>query len=110
MAEKPYAVDGNGGAAMHDGDVVPRLHARGDEIDRFGIVLAQELQRAVREDDAEAPGRIGRILLEEANVVARMRGTSTAPKIEAARPAPQHAYAHARSRRARCRINAGQVL
>ena len=80
MAENPTPSMAIGLAAVHDGDVAPRLHARGDEVDRFGIVLAQELERAVREHDAEAPGRIGGVLLEEAHLVARDAGPSTAPR------------------------------
>ena len=47
-------------------DVAPRLHMRRDEVDGLGVVIAQEFERPVREDDAEAPGGVGGVLLEEA--------------------------------------------
>ena len=92
--------------AVHDGDVAPRLHARGNEIDVVGVVLAQELERAVREHDAEAPGRAGRVLLIETNFVGGVPALPQGREIEATRPATQNAYTHGTALVALARFNA----
>src|SRR5438045_670872 len=61
------AVDDHRRAAMHDREVGPRLHLRRNELVGRRIVGAQELQRLVGKDDAEAESRIGRVLLEHAH-------------------------------------------
>ena len=104
---EPHAVDGDGLAPVHEGDVAPGLHARRDEIDSIGIVLAQELECAVGEHDAETPGRVGRVLFEEADVIGGVPALPQGREIEAARPATQNAYTHGTALVALARLNAG---
>jgi hypothetical protein len=95
---------------MHDGDVLPRLHAAGDQVDGFGVVVAQEFQRPVGKDDAESPGRVGRVLFEKRDAVAGVPHLPEGREIEAARPSSQDAYSHGRFRLALTmarRLNAG---
>ena len=62
------AVYAHRGAAVHDHQVGPRFHLRGDALVGLGVILAQEFERAVREHHAEAEGRIGRVLLDDADL------------------------------------------
>src|SRR5712691_9837703 len=53
---------------MHDHQVDPDFHLRSDALVGLAIVLAQELERAVREHHAEAERGIGRVLLDDADL------------------------------------------
>jgi hypothetical protein len=87
MAEKP----------MHDGNVAPGLHAGRDEIDRLGVVFAQELERTVGEHHAETPGGPRRVLLEQMHLVARMPALPQVGKVEPGRAAADHCQTQGRS-------------
>jgi hypothetical protein len=69
---KADAVDDDPLTTMHKRDVTPGFHMWRNQIDRARVVLAQEFQRPFREDNAEAPRGVGRILLEELDPVARV--------------------------------------
>ena len=62
------AVYAHRGAAVHDHQVGPRFHLRGDAPVGLGVILAQEFECAVREHHAEAEGGIGRVLLDDADL------------------------------------------
>src|SRR6185312_3536654 len=66
------AVDLDAFTAQIERDVLPALHARRDGIDGLGVIGAQELQRLVGEHHAKAPGRTGRVLLEQVDLCVRV--------------------------------------
>ena len=82
---KADAVDDHRLAAMHDGEVVPRLHLRRDELIRRRVVGAQELERLVGEHDAEAKCRVRRILLDHPDLPMRMRTLGEIGEVQAGR-------------------------
>src|SRR5437763_2964998 len=65
---KADAVDRNPRSAMHDGDVLPDLEMRHDGVVSPGVVLLEELQRAVGEHHAETEGRVRAVLLDDADL------------------------------------------
>ena len=81
-------------AQMHDGDVAPPLHVRRDRRDGLGVVVAQELERLVGEHDAEAPGGVGGVLLDEAHLVAGMAPLPQRREVEPGRSAAHDCNAH----------------
>src|SRR5690606_38576181 len=64
-------------------DIGPGLHRRRDEVVRFRVVLLQKFERAIREHEAEAEARVGRVLLEYANLDL---GTAPLQKIGEVKP------------------------
>ena len=60
-----HAVDADAAAAMDDDAVVPRFQMRRQRGERLGVVLGEELQRALGKHHAETERRAGRVLLED---------------------------------------------
>jgi hypothetical protein len=71
---------------VHDGEVGPGLHQRRQQRIHVLVVGAQEFQRAVGEDHAEAPGRIARTALVDHDVVGGILPLHQGREIEARRP------------------------
>src|SRR6516164_4060235 len=79
---------------MNHGDIAPTLHVRRNEVDRSGVVLAQKLQGAGRKNHAKAPSRVGWVLLEQLDLIARMPAFPQRGEIEPARSTTNHGNAH----------------
>src|SRR5690349_10133693 len=75
---------------MVERDVLPALHMRRDRVDRLGVVCAQEFQRLVGEHDAKAPGRVGRVLFEQVDLVLGVAPLPEIGEVEPARPSADH--------------------
>ena len=71
------------------------LHLRRDRRIGLGVVLAQEFQRAVGEHHAEAEGGVGRILLDDGDIGARLTALDQVGEIEPGRPGAENDDAHA---------------
>ena len=54
---------------MEQREIGPLLHRRRNQAIGLLIVVAQEIERAIGEDDAEAESRIGVVLLDDPDVV-----------------------------------------
>ena len=67
MAENPIPSIRNPLSPMHERDVAPRLHLRRDEGVGLLVVLSEKLKGPLGEHDAESPGHVARVLLEEAH-------------------------------------------
>lgn len=77
------AVDGHAVAAQVQRDVLPALHVRRDRVDRLGVVGAQEFQGLIRKHHAKAPGRVGRVLFEQVDLIL---GVTLLPEIGEVEP------------------------
>ncbi|MGY4354162.1 hypothetical protein ACVW0J_000655 [Bradyrhizobium sp. i1.7.7] len=84
------AVDGDAVAVKVQRDVLPALHMRRDRIDRFGVVGAQEFQGLIGEHDAKAPGRVGRVLFEQVDLILGMTLLPEIGEIEPTGPPANH--------------------
>src|SRR5688572_6707563 len=71
---------------MHDGDVGPRLHLRGDQVVSRRVVRAQEFERAVGEHYAEAEGRVRAVLLDHADLPVRVPALGEVGEVQTSGP------------------------
>ncbi len=67
---------------MDHGEIGPAFHLRRDQAVGFRVVGAQEFERTLREDDAEAEGRVARVLLEDADAPVRARAREQVGEIQ----------------------------
>src|SRR2546426_12784499 len=79
---------------MHDGDVPPDLEMRRDGVVGSGVVVFQELQRAIGEHHAEAEGRIRAVLLDEADLRLGTAPLQQIGEIEPGRPGAEDGDLH----------------
>ena len=79
---------------MDELDIAPSLHMRHDRVDRIGIVLTHEVERALGKDHAEAERGVGCILLEELELGARMPRFPEIGEIKTGRSAAENCDAH----------------
>src|SRR5215468_8764183 len=79
---------------MNHGDIAPTFHVRRNEVDRNRVVFAQKLQGAIGKNHAEAPCCVGRTLLEQLDLVARMPTFPHRGEIEPTRSTANHGNAH----------------
>ncbi len=93
-----HPIDGDRFAAMHDRDVAPNLQVRRDEIDGLGIVPVQKVESTVREHHAEAPCRIGWVLLEQTHLIARAPAFPRRGEVKSPWAATDYARSHVRTR------------
>ena len=96
MAEKPTPSIRMRSPLVDERDVAPRLHLRRDE--RVGrlVVLAQELERALGEDDAETPGHVASGSARRGARRRRGAAPSRAGEVEPGRAAAEDRDAHER--------------
>jgi len=80
---------------MGDRQVGPPLHGRREQIVGLRIVVAQELERAVGEDDPEAERRVRRVLLDDPDGVVRPLAVQQVGQVQAGWAGAHDQRAHA---------------
>ena len=95
-ADRSEAVAGdrNMRVIMHDCDLRPALEMRLESSNEIGIVDAQEFERAVRKDDAEAPCRIALRAFVDRDLVARIMPLHQRGELQAGRARADDLDAH----------------
>jgi hypothetical protein len=92
---EPDPIDPHPLTPVDDREVAPGLHGGHDEGVRLGIVLVQEVERALGEDEAEADGRAGRVLLDECDLRVAALAAEQIGEVEAGGPGADDHDLHA---------------
>src|SRR5262245_60985283 len=80
---EPDAVDDHALAAVEQREIGPSLQRRSNQTMGLLVVVAQEVERTIGEDDAEAESRIGVVLLDDPDVVPRLVPLHEVRQVEA---------------------------